>query len=236
MGGSHASASLADDVGQQVRRRWLLVLVVVAVGAAIAGLVAVLGHHEGRDLADLSRDPAAVAELPVYIGAIAYLAFVGWATAFGAGAAGVLVARRLDLAPRARMLLVGAALSLWLLLDDMFEFHESVLPRLGVPEKVTYLAYVVALVAWLWFCRDSIRESDWLVLVLALGLLTASAALDEVFHGSNVHAYVEDVFKMVGTWLWGAYFVLTAARDLPVVSLSAPMAEPSREDLSARRS
>lgn len=236
MGGAHTSESLGDRAGHQVRRRGALVVGLLLVGGALALGLALVGRRAGVELSDLSRDPDAVAGLPVYVGALAFFAFVGWSTAFAGGATGWLVARRLGRPERALMLALGAGLSLWLLLDDMFEFHESVLPRLGVPEKVTYLAYVVALVAWLWFCRDSIRESDWLVLVLALGLLTASAALDEVFHGSNVHAYVEDVFKMVGTWLWGAYFVLTAARDLPVVSLSAPVAEPSREDLSARRS
>lgn len=214
MGGTHASETLLEDAGDQIRRRWAPVVVLVLLGGVAALGLAYLGRREGVDLPDLSRDPAAVAGLPVYVGALAYLAFIGWAVGFGAATAGVLVARRLALPRRALMLGFAAALSLWLLLDDMFEFHESVGPRLGVPERITYLSYVVALVLWLWFFRREIRDSDWLVLVLGLGFLASSAVLDELNHGSNSEAYLEDIFKMLGTWLWGAYFVLTAATDV----------------------
>jgi hypothetical protein len=215
MGGTHASDSMLEDVGDQVRRRWAPVVVLLLLGAVAALGLALLGRREGVELADLSRDPAAVAGLPVYVGALAYLAFIGWAVGFAGAVTGVLVARRLADRRRALMLGFAAALSLWLLLDDMFEFHESVGPRLGVPERITYLSYVVALIAWLWFFRTEVRDSDWLVLVLGLGFLASSAVLDELNHGSNSEAYLEDIFKMLGTWLWGAYFVLTAAHDIP---------------------
>lgn len=220
MGGTHASTTSPGEAGGQVRRRGALVVGLIVIGVAVAAGLAVLGRREGIELGDLSRDPAAVAELPVYVGALAYLAFIGWAVGFGAAVTGLLVARRLARRRRALMLGFAAALSLWLLLDDMFEFHESVGPRIGIPEKITYLSYVVALAAWLWFFRKEIRDSDWLVLVAGLAFFGVSAGLDELNIGSaGTEAYVEDILKMLGTWLWGAYFVVTAVHDLPA---SAP--------------
>ena len=76
-------------------------------------------------------------------------------------------------------LLAGGGLSAILLIDDMFLFHDAILPMLiSRPQLTTYLFYLIASVAFFLRFRRIILRTDYLILLTALAFLGISAGID----------------------------------------------------------
>lgn len=183
---------------------------------------------------DVTRDPATAARAPFYSGALAILGLFGWcATAAVCFFAAALHRRYRKPRAETAFLVGGGLLSTLLLVDDAFLIHEVVGPyHLGLSDEVLIGIYALATLAFLLTCRAVILRSDYLLLLLALGCLAASAGIDKL-HDFGLLAVIgmadgpagylfEDTLKLLGLAGWFGYFAWTAYTLLAGVKGPAP--------------
>ncbi len=193
----------------------LLGLGLLAVGGLVAG-----GALVGAPLAVLFRDAGASATSAhagdVYVGAGSTLAIVAW------GAVSALSAFVAWVVRDGRLLLL-AALTAVMCADDALQLHETVAPRLGVPEGLLPVAYGVGGLVLLQLCRRAgWAGSGWALLTggALLGLSVGVDAVDQlVLHGADGWAVVlEDGAELLGAMAWLAVPVLVHAERAPAAA------------------
>jgi len=186
-------------------------------GGLLVGIV-VLRLVAGVPMAEFTRDPAQTLGQTPFIGAISDLGILLWAAA----ATACLLAGGL-LGPRHRargypgFLFLAGALTVALMLDDLFLFHDVVFPEyLGVSEHVLYAFYGLAAVSLLVEYRRLIAQSDYPLLLLALGLFGISLVMDFVSDYVLLPGMfmLEDGPKFLGIVAWAGYFIRTSALAL----------------------
>lgn len=110
------------------------------------------------------------------------------------------------------LLLYAGLLTGWLLLDDAYLLHESILPGLGVPQILIQLAYAAAALVYLWLNRTLIRQAEWPILLAAGASMAASIGLDLVVESrSDAAVIIEDALKFYGFVLWTVFHITTCA-------------------------
>lgn len=194
--------------------------IVSAVILAQTLILLAAGLQSSIPLERLFRDTIAVAEdypgcCHVYDGLISNLGILlWWAGACVTGFAALVGSRIGFRAFETRALIIACIFSAWLCMDDLFMLHESVLPRLGVPQPMTYAIYGglgAAFVALGW--RVILAPAAPYV-VLALGMLGASAFVDVLsdhdfgavsawLHANpDIEILADDGFKFLGIGFW----------------------------------
>ncbi len=105
------------------------------------------------------------------------------------------------------MLAALSVLTLVLTLDDFFIIHERVGPlMLGIPEKLFFLTYGLALIAIVCVFFRDIRRMAGGLLVLAAMFFFVSVAVDAFYILSGVaHRLLEDGAKLFGIAYWCAF-------------------------------
>ena len=177
----------------------------------VAGIAGALAHF---DPAVFTRDLASIGHVPPYYSAISSLGILCWAIT-----AGLCCFAGFAVSGAARTYLLGAAaLSTLLCLDDLFMFHEGIFwPLFGIPQKVTYAAYMALVALHVFRFRDYVLGGSWGALLLALGLMGSSAAIDVIFSympREITATFYEDGFKFVGIAVWLGYFWSECRRAL----------------------
>jgi hypothetical protein len=188
-----------------------------AFAVVVFSLVAWASIVHGISVEALTRDMATLARFPPYVSVASSLgAFVMCATATCCLFA-YFVAREAAGEPQQHILAVGL-FSLYLMVDDFYEFHDRVLPQeLGVPQWLVYasIATAAAAIALRWW-RRFLAFRPWL-LATALFFLSASVALDlfdePLYHKLGHWQYFwEDGAKFLGICLWATYFIGSSHR------------------------
>jgi len=169
-------------------------------------VVGVVGATRHFDVSLLTRDLASIGHVPLYYSAISSLGILCWAMT-----AALCCFTGLAVKGDARTYLLGmSALSAFLCMDDLFMFHEGVFwPLFHIPQKVTYAVYMTFVALHILRCRDYVLQGCWGALVIALGLMGSSAAIDVLFSympPEITATYYEDSFKFVGIVIWLGYF------------------------------
>lgn len=216
------------DFWQDVRRRfggsWPTLVVVVAITAVLLGGILVLHFWKGIPIANLTRDPNAISGYPAYTGLLSQFGIFFWAACPALCLFSATVLARRGKQPRLRrFLLISALLTLLLALDELFMLHETVLPHLGIPERVVLGSYL--LFFGLYFARyfRLIWRTEFLPLLMALFFFGVSLLIDQrPLTNPNLHYLVEDGTKLVGIISWMAYFFQVSLqalqRPIPIVS------------------
>ncbi len=161
------------DIMRQLCQQWRLL---AAIYLPLTVLLLVLTFQRSVSLHLLTADTASLADIPVYIGMLSNLGIVIWGAAFA-----ICVFTTAILWGRSEWVrfFVGAgALTLVLWLDDMFMIHDRILPDMGIPEVVYVLFYAVAALAFMVGLRHFLRNTDYALLLIAVGLLGASVVFD----------------------------------------------------------
>jgi hypothetical protein len=194
----------------RAQARSILPLMLLALGVTALVLGAVLGIHYWRDipLNWLTRDPAAVADRPFYIGVLSQAGIFFWAASaticfFSA----LVIPRRSDTLEMRRFLVAFGVLTLVLGFDDVFLVHEEVFPvYVGVPEEVVIASYGLFGLALLVRFYRVILETDYLLLGAALGFFALSILFDFFEQPGPNSSWFEDAAKTAGIVYWLAYF------------------------------
>lgn len=191
-------------------------LAILAISAVLV-LVAVAAARLVLDVPvpSMTRDPLVLAGAHPLTGILSQLGVLCWF----AGAAISLFAAGLPVVGSAALFLrCTGLLSAGLALDDFFQFHDYIVPKmLGLPEKLAHLAIILAVVSWLFCFRGPILATRWPILLAALALLAGSMGFDLVleplFRGlGEWSALAEDGPKWLGIVFWLAYSADTAWR------------------------
>lgn len=217
-------------IGGQVRR--IAPTLALVLGASIGLLVAsvLAARWAGVPIEWLMRDPLATLEADPLVGAMSNLGIVVWSAAAGACLLAALALRRRgDDRESASFFLWSGVLTVVLVLDDLYQFHEQIGPvSLHLAQRGIYLVYLAAVVTYLFRFRRRILATDWLILVLAGIAFAVSIGVDllpETLRDgvlAPVEDLVEDGAKFVGIVLWSTYFTREAAAALGRGAASAP--------------
>jgi hypothetical protein len=197
---------------QQLGRAAAAALLVIA---ALLGVTYGVHRLTGAPLAALTRDPTRVLGGLPWIGLMSNLGVLIWASAaaiccFGAAVLSERGAER----RRIEFLWVSGVLTAVLVLDDLLQLHEGVVPRItGWPESAIVSVYPILFLAYLARYAATILAAEWLLLLASAALLAASIGIDAVFTGER-RAFVEDGSKLAGIVLWLAFYARTAQRWL----------------------
>lgn len=109
-------------------------------------------------------------------------------------------------------MLFAGLLTGWIVLDDAFLLHESILPGLGLPQNLIQISYVALALVYLFLNRAYVRAGEWALLLGAGLMMAASIGLDLIVESRSAQAVItEDAFKFYGYGLWASYHIATAA-------------------------
>jgi hypothetical protein len=192
---------------------WFLPSIAVAVAfwAALLAIVGVLVAVTDFSFSFFSEDPSTTADLSPFVG---FLSLAGVLVMWGGAVFGVsssaFVARARGWRHASVLLVTGLGLG-YLAFDDLFLFHENVLPRkLGVDQELILGAYAVVALAILWVYRGVFLAFEWPLLALALLSLAGSVAFDVTAESHPP----EEGLKLLGYVLLVTYLVRLGAHML----------------------
>lgn len=186
--------------------------------AAVAGAAILTGTAPSR----FTRDPAVILDADPLLGLVSHAGVLVWAAtaAIVLFTALVLRARAAAVdARRWRFLLWAGILSGWLLLDDLFLFHEWLFPVvLGVRTRFLFAAYIALTGLFLFRFAAVIRQTAYPLLGVALAGFALSVGLDVLpdawFRRNDWLYFIEDTAKLFGIVGWFAYFVHVSRASL----------------------
>ncbi len=209
--------SFAGAFAAEITRGFQRTLPLVLTAWILVLALAWCGAWSGVRFSDLSRDPLAVAELTReawwYYGALSNCGIVAWAA--GASIAGFMTG--LTRNGERGFWCLASVMTAGLLLDDLFQLHDRVLPRLtGIADDVAILGHGLLAVVFLAVHHRRIQHSPygmavWAAVWFALSILqdvTAIVSPSAICLDGDY--LVEDGAKFVGILLWTAYLVATA--------------------------
>lgn len=198
----------------------VLLLTLVPAGLVLAGvaLAKILLDVEPHFLL---RDLATTAGAHPLTGAVSMLGMVLWSAAASVSllTALLLMRRRRE---GAAFFLASAALSGWLLFDDLYLFHDVLAPAyLKISTEIVLVGIGLLVLAWLAVFRRDIRNAGPFFLVLALGFFGLSIAVDlatdfipQMSAMGPWRIFYEDGPKWMGIACWLAFHVTAAVAAL----------------------
>ncbi|MCB0195446.1 MAG: hypothetical protein KDJ65_26090 [Anaerolineae bacterium] len=181
----------------------------------------------GIPVAFLTRDPAAAMNAPFYVGIFSNVGILFWCST----AAICLFSYRVlpentNNREWSLFFLSSGLITGWLLLDDLFLFHEEVFPEyLFIPQKVVFAGYGVLIITFLARFKATILNTAFLFLLLSFGFFGMSIFVDGLIKVKDFHIefiavgfrgrhLLEDGFKLLGIVSWSAYFMRTCLLQL----------------------
>ncbi|GAB3540512.1 hypothetical protein GCM10027443_38530 [Pontibacter brevis] len=180
-------------------------------------LVLVLASHiyTAIPIGDFTREPVAVAGLPFYVGFISNMGMLFWCAAAAICIFSWFVFRQKENEKTlASFLLYFGLLTLLLLFDDFFQFHDYIfLYYIPVSEKLIFLGYGILMLLGLLIYRNYIlMQTECFVFFTAFVFLGLSIVVDALQHqllpvlGEDLRIFLEDGFKFMGIVGWFGYF------------------------------
>ncbi|MBF9253970.1 hypothetical protein I2I11_11760 [Pontibacter sp. 172403-2] len=159
----------------------------------------------------LTRDPMAIAKGSFYYGMLSNIGVLLWCATATICLLSFFLLKLVEYNRKCYFILAAGAVSLFLLLDDLFMIHEEVFPRyLHLSEKLVLALYPI-LICWLLLrYSKEILNSSYLILLSSLGFLAFSEIVDVLApQNMELEFLLEDGFKFMGIVGWCYYFAST---------------------------
>ena len=176
---------------------------------ALLAALAIASIYKPIPIGVLTRDPAAVANVHPFTGVLSNLGVLLWCSSAAICLFSGVVLHHTQRTKGCWFLICSALLTLCLLFDDLFLFHEFLARRyLGLSEKVVYVFLGGVTAAYLLTFRRVILQSEYTVLCLSLVFFGISVAVD-VLSPAWLGAWlflVEDGAKFLGLASWCNYY------------------------------
>ena len=153
-----------------------------------------------------------IVNLPFYLGGLSYLGILLWCATMAICFFSYVIFRKTGKqTPDPLFFFLAGLFSTLLLADDLFRFHEIVFPvYLHLSEYTLYCSYVVLTAFLLVRYRSTILNTDYILLLFALGCLGLAFITDMVtdifFRSISGATLIEDGAKFVGIFSWFVYF------------------------------
>lgn len=179
--------------------------------------VAVFGRLQfGIPWQVMMGDPAAATGAPFYLGFVSNVGAMLWASAASVFLFGFRVHRSSSDLEWGRFLLYSGVFVGVLGIDDLFMLHDQVFPDyLSVDQSLVIATYAVLALLYAMRFATLIAQTAYPVLIAAMGLLAASATLDQLSDNFSMsfrgEPFCEDAAKLLGIGAWLSYAIHTAA-------------------------
>lgn len=185
----------------------------IALGGAT--LTVVIARLTGNPIWKLAKDPADIARYQPYIGMLSNWGALLW---FSTGAICLFTAsvlRRNGVSRQGTFFFSSGALSLILAIDDLYQLHDRVLPRLlHIPEIFFYLLYILLFVIYfISFLRQIVRYDYFLFGIAILFFIFSRQFVLQMPILSDFQT-TSDMLKYFGIVFWMAYYFKAASREL----------------------
>ena len=164
----------------------------------------------------LTSDPTLIANIPPLYGVLSNLGIVLWCGAIFSSALAAMVLRSIGKKQLYLFLLYSSLLSTYLMLDDLFQFHENLSGLIGLNQKVIYVLLATAVITYLIYFRKTLFQTNIILLVIAIAFLSLSVLADTIvykIYGSQLGDWlylIEDGAKWLGIVFWCYYFIHTS--------------------------
>ena len=185
----------------------ILVLMAVAIASIVLNI----------DIAMMTRDISVIGKVNPLAGVISNLGILLWCVAASVAFFAAIILRKSGQVESFWFLLNAAFLSAYLMLDDLFLFHEYIAYLIfGIREKVVVLILGILVFWYLFRYRFLILKTNYIILILALSFLALSVITDMLMSSflsqllGHWRSMIEDGFKWLGIVTWCSYFVQTS--------------------------
>lgn len=183
--------------------------------AAILLIIAGVSTIVRVEVSEFTRDLASLAEIHPLSGFLSNLEVLVWCATASICLFSAIFLRK-AMPEVFGFLLSSGLLSLYLLFDDFFLFHEDLASRyLNLDENVIFALLGFVLLVYLAVFKRVILSTRFMVLFLSLGLFALSIAIDFI-HTTGVESFdswktfFEDGAKWLGIVSWCSYYVHTS--------------------------
>lgn len=171
-------------------------------------IVIIISISKNIALDTLTKDPTETMGAPFYIGAFSNL---GIMLLSGSSLLCIFTAFHIRgivyFKDDFQFLIVSAALTLMLTLDDLFLVHEEVLPKyFNVPENAVILTYINLFVIYIIVFRRKILSTEFLILGLGFFFIGLAKVSDIIPLPIKKDTFLEDSIKLFGIVSWLIYF------------------------------
>ncbi len=203
------------DVRQQIRDAAPILVMAYALTTAILSVVIFLGMEHDIELDHFTQDPASIMETPFYLGFFSYIGILFWCAAATLCFFTRLLLHDEDQAQKKKrqFLLFSGLISSLLMFDDLFLLHEVVFPEyFMLPKNVVYLIYLNILAVYAIVFRDELLRTEYLILMVAAGLIGASQFVDSLPMPIPEDSFLEDAVKLFGIVTWFTYYMRYCAQ------------------------
>ena len=228
---------LVNDIGKQLQRLWPLLLLLYLPATLLWGLILILHSKTHLDIGQLTGDPIIVLQsivyhiqhdpqaglatlqgirIPRYLGFISNIGVLFWCAATAISLFTYHISRKQPhtLYPPS-FFLWCTLLSCMFLAEDFFMLRELFIPwYLGVVDKLIFLAYGALLITFMLRWRHILRQTDYLLLLIALLCFLFSLSVDLLADSCHGRPFLEDAPKFFGIITWAAYHAHTATQQL----------------------
>ena len=172
--------------------------------------ITVISGYYNIPIESLTRDPIAVLGGPAYIGFISNIGILFWAFTAAICLFTSMIHKQDNNQATSQFLLYSGLLTMWLLLDDMFRFHDSILPyHLMIPEELVYLSYITVVLVYLAKFKTEILAYEYVILSLAFCFFALSVLIDLLLQQQGLTSLLEDGLKLFGIVTWFVFFFRT---------------------------
>lgn len=171
-------------------------------------LVIIISTSKNIALDTLTKDPTETMSAPFYIGIFSNMGIILWG---GSALISLFTAFQVKGISSFKedfyFLLVSAAITLMLTMDDLLLIHEEVFPKyFNVPENAVILTYINIILMYLILFRRKIFSSEYLILGMALFFIGLAKVSDLIPLPIKKDTFLEDSIKLFGIVSWFIYF------------------------------
>ena len=198
------------NVITQIRRTGPLLSSIYIVLTGFLFSIAMISSYYNIPIDSFTRDPISVLGGAAYVGFISNIGILFWAFTAAICLFSSIILKQYNNQAVSQFLLYSGLLTLWLLLDDMFMLHDSILPyHLMIPEKLVYLSYITVVLVYLAKFKKEILAYEYVILSLAFCFFALSVLTDLLLQQQGLTSLLEDGFKLFGIMTWFVFFFRT---------------------------
>ena len=180
---------------------------------SLLSLMLVLSHVLNIPVEEFTADPAVTFQAHPLTGFGSHLAAMMWCASAVICFFAAALLKLKDRLTHFNFLIWSGIISAMLFIDDLFMFHEAIFTwYFSIPQSAVYLGYVLFIMAYIYWFRKQILNSEYVLLVVALFFFASSVFGDFVLAQEGYAYLIEDGLKLFGIVTWLIYFFRVAMR------------------------
>lgn len=187
-------------------------------------IIALAGMQPFFPVDELLRDTYAVAvsndhQMKPHYGALSMVGLFVWAASAAICFFAAAMFQAMGDRAQAKVFFFCGLFSSYLLADDAFLFHETVVPYFGGAEEIVLALIAIEAIVIAFIFRRFFRGFELTLLTAAVALLGFSAAYDTLFSDTSARQIlIEDGAKFVGAFAWMGFVAASAHKALCAVN------------------